>query len=524
MKQWRLLDTGPRCAAVNMALDDVIIKTRSEGSSPNTIRLLQFDPAAVLVGYHQAVEQEIRMDYCKEKRIDINRRITGGGAIYFDKNSLGWEIIASKSEMSFQSTSEQLYRHMSMGTIYALDKLGINASFRPKNDIEVNGRKISGTGGTEQDNTFLFQGTLLIDFDVDTMLRTLKIPLMKLKDKEVESVKERVTSIKEELGRVPNLEIIKEALKEGFERNLQINLKEGELTIKEQTLLREKADFFRSNEWIFLDRRSPNLTVDVQALQKTPGGLIRVSLTLDRERDYIERVLITGDFFVFPSRAILDLEARLKGISNREKEINKIVYDFFETTETQIPGVHPKDIIDLIREAIKKTEYEKLGISLADTNHVYTVNGDALDILKKGCDFILLPYCAKLVSCIYRYQDGCTKCGECSIGSVYEMAEKAGLRIITIQSFEHLMITLDEFREKNVKGYIGCCCEGFYCKHQDDLKQSQVPGIFVDIDDRTCYDLGKEREALEGTFESQTELKVDLLSKFLDLIHKDSKE
>ncbi len=74
---------------------------------------------------------------------------------------------------------------------------------------------------------------------------------------------------------------------------------------------------------------------------------------------------------------------------------------------------------------------------------------------------------------------------------------------------------MERLKRSGVKGYIGCCCEGFYCKHQDDLESVDLRGILIDIDDQTCYDLGKEREALAGTFESQTDLKIGLLSKLI---------
>ncbi|MHA1581019.1 MAG: lipoate--protein ligase family protein [Candidatus Baldrarchaeia archaeon] len=81
--KWRFLDTGLRSAAENMALDDVILECKARNLIPNTVRLLRFRPPAVLVGYHQNVEQEVRLDYVKEKGIDVNRRITGGGANIF---------------------------------------------------------------------------------------------------------------------------------------------------------------------------------------------------------------------------------------------------------------------------------------------------------------------------------------------------------------------------------------------------------------------------------------------------------
>jgi lipoate-protein ligase A len=516
MKTWRFLDTGYRCAAENMALDDIILECRARNLTPDTVRFLRFNPPAVLVGYHQVVEHEVRIDLCRSEGIDINRRITGGGAIFFDKSSLGWEIIASKSEVGFYQRIEDLYARMCEGTILGLEALGIQAAFRPKNDIEVNGRKISGTGGTEQGDAFLFQGTLLIDFDVNTMLRVLRIPITKLKDKEIKSVKERVTCIKWELGYQPNFDEIKQALKQGFERAFGIKLVDGWLTPVEKRLLNNRLSRFQSKEWIFLERRPLDEAAEVYAINKTPGGLIRVSLAIDSKFGIIKNALITGDFFVYPRRAILDLEGSLKYAPCDENAIHDIVYRFFKLGQVQIPGVTPDDLIKLILEAIGKTAYGQFGISPAEANHIYTISKSFQEILNNGYDVLLLPYCAKLPTCEYRKKDGCVKCGGCSVGKAYELAEEAKMTPITIQNFEHLMETLEKLKREGVKGYIGCCCEAFYCKHQDDLLRIGIPGILVGIDNQTCYDLGKEQDALKGNFESQTELKIDLLRKLVN--------
>ncbi len=87
------------------------------------------------------------------------------------------------------------------------------------------------------------------------------------------------------------------------------------------------------------------------------------------------------------------------------------------------------------------------------------------------------------------------------------------MKAITIHNFEHLMETLRTLHQEGAKGFIGCCCEAFYCKHRDEMEEIGVAGIIIDIDDRTCYDLGREKEALQGTFEGYTTLKTDLLSR-----------
>ncbi len=518
MKGWRLLDTGKRAAAENMALDDVILRCRSDNLIPNTIRFLQFNPPAVLVGYHQDVEHEVRLDYVKKNGIDVNRRVTGGGAIHFDGSSLGWEVIASKDSMPRYGSLEELFGIMCEGPVHALRALGLQAAFRPKNDIEIGGRKISGTGGVEWNDAFLFQGTLLVDFDVETMIRVLRIPIVKLKDKELKSAKERVTCIKWELDRLPSYRKIKDAFKEGFEQAFGIKLVEGPLTVVEKKLLKEKLPAFQSDDWIFLDRRPLNEAAVVQAIDKRPGGLIRVSLALDRKANCIKSVLITGDFFTFPSRAILDLEAALKFTSCSEDSIRSIVNEFFTKRNIRIPGVTANDLSNLILEAADKASYENFGIGLGDIDYVYPVTRYAKHVLGGACDYILLPYCAKPSSCKYRKIEGCAKCEGCSFGEVYGLAEAVGLKPVTIQNFKHLMETLKVMRERRAEGYIGCCCNAFYCKHRDDLEEAQVPGIIVDIDDRTCYDLGKMEDAYKGNFEARTQLKTELLYKLLSRV------
>ena len=270
MQTWRLLDTPPMTAAENMALDETLLEIKGEGKSPNTIRFLQFSPRTVLVGFHQAMEEEIRTDYCVANRIDINRRITGGGAIFFDENQLGWEVFCDKVFFNAAVPNARLFKTLCDPVVAALALLNLKAEFRPRNDIEIDGRKISGTGGTESGSAFMFQGTMLVDFDVDTMLRALKIPVEKLKAKEIDSVKDRVTCLKWELGDTPALADIKQAIKRGFIECMHIKLETGGLNAEEQKRFEKKLPRFRSIGWI--DRVKPRFQKReaVQAAYKAP--------------------------------------------------------------------------------------------------------------------------------------------------------------------------------------------------------------------------------------------------------------
>ncbi|MEM3074108.1 MAG: DUF116 domain-containing protein [Nitrososphaerales archaeon] len=516
---WRLLDTGLRSAAENMALDDIILECRSRNLVPDTLRFLRFKPPAVLVGYHQDVLHEVRLEYVKSRGIDVNRRITGGGAIYFDENTIGWEIIASKASLDESIKIEGLFEVMCRAPIIALSKLGLEARFRPRNDIEVKGKKISGTGGTEREGAFLFQGTLLTDFDIESMIKSLKIPIVKLKDKEIASAKQRVTCIKWELGDTPSFEELKSLLVESFSEALDVNFKEGDLSECEQNLLQEKLPYFQSEEWIYLDRRAPEEAGVVRAINKAKGGLVEVSLTIDRRAKIIKSIIITGDFFATPSKGVLDLEAALKFTSYERESLEKTITSAFKEKNIDIVGVEPQFIANLITQAVNKTSLEAFGITLDEANYIHTINLDSTPLLDYKWRYLLLPYCSKLVSCAYRKEEGCVQCGLCSIGEAYKLGQEAGLIVKTIQNFEHLMEVLEEVKRSN-SAYIGCCCEAFYTKHLDELRDIGVPALLLDIDDKTCYDLGKDDKAYIGTFEGQTTLKLPILTKILNTLAK----
>ncbi|MHB1253940.1 MAG: lipoate--protein ligase family protein, partial [Candidatus Humimicrobiaceae bacterium] len=249
-RTFRVVDTGGLTAAQNMALDSIILELREENLVPNTIRFLSFKPHSALVGQFQSVEKEIRVSFCKENGIEINRRVTGGGALYWDTKDVGWEIFALKNGVFKTGRIEDFYKIFCSAASNGINRFGVKSKFRPRNDIEVNGRKISGSGGTSIKNAFMFQGTLLVDLNIDIMLRALRIPVEKLKYKEVNSLKERVTWLSRELGCCPSREEIISKLLDGITEALEIEFYLGELSELEKKKLSEKLPYFKSSSHI----------------------------------------------------------------------------------------------------------------------------------------------------------------------------------------------------------------------------------------------------------------------------------
>ncbi len=513
MERWRLLDTGIRTAAENIALDEAILTAKGEGVTPNTVRFLQFCPEAVLVGYHQSVDQEARIPFCRRHHIEINRRITGGGAIFFDKSQIGWEIIASKEDLKFTIPHEEVFQEMCEPVIQGLRRLGIEARYRSKNDIEVKGRKISGTGGTEYEGAFLFQGTLLVDLDVEKMLRALRIPTEKLRDREIDSLGERLTCLRQELGFLPSAREVKEGLKCGFQDFFHIDLVGNGLNEREKNLLAEFLPKYQSDGWIHLIKNPPEGKQILRGAHKSKGGLIRVFLSYDLKREMISNILITGDFFVFPRRAVYDLEARLKDCHRHR--VPDVIRKFFMERGSHIPHVDPEDFSNAIGSALEKADCARYGLSFSEANRIFTVNGRFREILTKDISLLLLPYCAKLPDCRFRHKKGCAECERCDVGCAYNLGKEYGLIPESIQSFEDLMRTLLKYRSKEFQAFIGCCCEQFFIKHKGDFERAGMPGILVNVDNETCYDLGKEGKAYSGDFENLTHLRLDLLEKVI---------
>ncbi|MDN5345045.1 MAG: lipoate---protein ligase [Clostridia bacterium] len=508
MRQWRLLDTGSRTAAENMALDEVLLIARYQGIAPNTIRFLQFNPPCVLVGFHQVVEQEVRLEYCRREGIEINRRITGGGALFWDTSQLGWEVITTLDYPGVSRRLEHLYAQLCGAVARALQRLGVPAAYRPRNDIEVRGRKISGTGGTELGGAFLYQGTLLINFDVETMLRALRIPTEKLKAKEIDSLKERVTCLKWELGRVPPLATIKQVIAEEFSREFHMELVAGGLTPAEESLLAERQPYFQSRDWINAVQGITSRT-ELRSGRRTRGGFIRSSLVLGPGNRRIDSLYLTGDFFAHPRRAIFDLEASLKGLPAEPEIVTREVNEFFRRTGARLPGIKPSEVAATINDALAKKDYLAQGIPVTAVNSVYTVGKPLAEITV--APVVLLPYCAKLPTCRFRNRQGCSQCGRCDIGTAYALARQYGLEPLTIQNYEMLARVLQRLKKEGAPAFLGSCCEAFLTKHRRDLERIGLPGILVDIDSSTCYELGQENAAHAGLFEKQTSLKMNLL-------------
>ena len=308
----RVIDTGLRPARWNIAFDQALIELHRDGKIGDTIRFLRF-PRSALVGRHQALAREIRLDWCRANGVEIARRITGGGAIWFEPAHLGWELVLPRAALGLRL--DEVTERICQAAAAGLRRLGLDAAFRPRNDIEVAGRKISGTGGFFDGGALFYQGTVLCDLDLEAMAEALVLPVEKLGRRGLAALAERVTTVRRELGNVPDFTSLETALLAGLAQGLDLDPASGAVAAVEtelaDRLLREEIGTASFVE-------GPDLPAAPDVLSGTKlaaGGLIEAHVRLrpGAERR-IQQVVFTGDFFCAPPRAVTDLEAALAGL------------------------------------------------------------------------------------------------------------------------------------------------------------------------------------------------------------------
>jgi lipoate-protein ligase A len=348
---FRIIDTGVREGRANIAFDAGLIEERQAGNVPDTIRFLRFPPTA-LIGRHQDLSREVDLEYCARNGVGVVRRITGGGAIYLDEGQLGWELVFHRKSLGIAALPD-LAREICNAAALGLSKLGVNAKFRPRNDIEVDGRKISGTGGFFDGDVLIYQGTVLVDMNSQHMVNALNVPESKLGKRDLDSAAQRVVTLQELLGdAMPDLETVKRALVDGFSEGLGIRAADGDISENEELLAhRHLIEEIGTDEFL-REIDNPASQDEVQAGTHTgPGGTIDAFVKLEGPtKRILQRVLISGDFFVTPPRVVFDLEAALAG--TRLDDIDATIERFFADNDIDMLSVAAEDFQKAIGQAL----------------------------------------------------------------------------------------------------------------------------------------------------------------------------
>ena len=183
--KWRVIEQEAYSASMNMAIDNSIYESVANGRENPTIRFYKWNPSSISLGAYQN-PGEISLEACKKHNIGIVRRMTGGRAVFHDKADFTYSVIAPIRVFNYSIGNA--YKEICRCIINTLSELGIKAALENKNDIVVNGKKISGNASRAMDKgVYLQHGTLVYGIDFDIMPDVLNVPK--------ELVNEKVTSI-----------------------------------------------------------------------------------------------------------------------------------------------------------------------------------------------------------------------------------------------------------------------------------------------------------------------------------------
>lgn len=350
----RVIDFGLVSALRSQAVYHGLAETVGEGTDA-VLSLASPNTPYVCVGMHQDIEKEVDTEFCAAHGLPIWRRHVGGGAVYLDRNQLFTHFVFPANRAP--ERADQLYPLFIEPVVRTYREMGIQAQWRPVNDIHVNGRKIGGTGAASIGGATVMVGSFMLDFDTATMAKCLKVPSEKFRDKLRQTLDDYMTTMVRELGHVPDRAEIKARFLRHCADVLGVEVVESQATAAEISAIERAEAELSDPEWINTQHRKlvalgVKIAADThltEAAHKAPGGLIRVNL-LERE-GRIADLVVSGDFTCLPPEGIDQLAAALVGTPLEEEPLTEAVAPDIVRLDLDIPGITAKDIATAILAA-----------------------------------------------------------------------------------------------------------------------------------------------------------------------------
>ena len=355
----RVLDFGIVSALRSQAVFHGIAET-IKADSDAVLTLVSPGQPYICVGIHQEIAKEVDEEYCAQRDLPIYRRHVGGGAVYLDRDQLFTHFIYPRNKAP--EFALNLYPLFIEPVVRTYRELGIDAQYRPINDIQVKGRKIGGTGAASIGEATLLVGSFMFDFDIEAMAHALKVPSEKFRDKLKQTLTDYMTTMKKELPELPSREHVKARFLVHCADVLGVDVVEDKPTSEELVAIDKAEKTLADPNWTYQQgKKLVELGVKIAAgthltesTWKAPGGLVRVHL-LGRDGK-IENLMISGDFTCLPPDGVYRLTARLTGAPLVLEPLLQTIEDVVKDLGLQMPGVSAFDLATAIVAAVEKSD------------------------------------------------------------------------------------------------------------------------------------------------------------------------
>ena len=295
---------------VNLAIEEYLIKNIAPSEE---ILLFYINKPSIIIGRNQITVQEINVDYVQEHDIIVVRRLSGGGAVYHDLGNLNFSFIAPNSPDNFHN-----FRKFTQPVVDVLNNMGVAAELSGRNDILVEGKKISGNAQYVSGPRMVSHGTLLWNTDLSRVGNALRVKPSKFESKGIQSVRSRVANITEFLpANPPDIMEFRQMIINSVFGNSKVE--ENRLTEEDWQNIHQLSQE-RYHNWDWNYGKSPAFAIRRET--RYVGGTIEAWIDIGRG-GIIENICFYGDFF--GQRDVAELENALKNVPYEPQALRQVL-------------------------------------------------------------------------------------------------------------------------------------------------------------------------------------------------------
>jgi lipoate-protein ligase A len=267
IRTWRVIRSGTATGAWNMAVDEAILEAATRGNVPPTLRLYDWDPACLSLGYAQPVS-DVDHDRLNAHGWDLVRRPTGGRAI-LHTDELTYSVCGPDTEPVLSGDILSSYQRLSSAILSALETIGLGVQALPQEkpapgtqpepvcfeipsnyEITVNGKKLVGSAQSRRRGGVLQHGTLPLTGDLTRIVQALVFQEQEARKAAGERLLSRAATVETALGALVSWDQAADAFSTAFAQTLNLQLIPGELTLEEYSRAEQLvAEKFGNPEW-----------------------------------------------------------------------------------------------------------------------------------------------------------------------------------------------------------------------------------------------------------------------------------